>query len=80
MNSEIYQRNSEYFLMADKLFRKLKREKKLTRVQIKKIEKKLTAMSFWLLLNTERNNQNPTIIKGRLQLCLSNLNKLNARS
>lgn len=80
MNKEVYQRNSDYFLRADRLFRKLKQQGKLNKKQIKDIEKKLTVMSFWLLLNTENNNQNPAILKGRLQLCLSNLNKLNTRS
>ena len=57
-SQEIYQINSDYFL----------------------IEKTLTAMSFGLLLNTEKNNQNPAIVKGRLNLCLRNLKKLNTRS
>ncbi|MFH1237908.1 MAG: hypothetical protein V1491_00520 [archaeon] len=77
MDKEIYQRNSDYFLIASKTFRRLKQQGKLNRKEIKEIEKKLTAMSFWLLLNTEKNNQNPAIVKGRLQLCLRNLNKLN---
>ena len=80
MNKEVYQKNADYFLVAGKVFRRLKQQKKLNKNQIKEIEKKLTAMSFWLLLNTENNNQNPKIVKGRLQLCLRNLNKLNIRS
>jgi hypothetical protein len=77
MNYEIYQRNSDYFLVARKTFRRLKQQGKLNKKQIKEIEKKLKMLSFWLLLNTEKNNQNPAIVKGRLQLCLSNLDNLN---
>lgn len=80
ISQEVYQKNSDYFLIASKIFRRLKQQGKLNRKQIKEIEKKLTAMSFWLLLNTEKNNQNSAIVKGRLQLCLRNLNKLNIRS
>ena len=75
MTSEIYQRNSDYFLIARKTFRKLKEQKKLNKKQIKEIEKKLKVMSFWLLLNTPKNKDNPEIVRGRLQLCLRNLNK-----
>jgi len=80
MTKELYQINSDYFLIASKIFRRLKQQGKLTKKQIKEIEKKLTAISFWLLLNTEKNNQNPAIVKGRLNLCLRNLEKLNTRS
>ena len=80
MDREIYQGNSDYFLIASKTFRKLKEQGKLSKKQIEKIEKKLTAMSFWLLLNTEKNNQNPTILKGRLELCLRNFYDLNTRN
>lgn len=80
MNKERYKRNSDYFLIARKTFRRLKQQGKLNKKQIKEIEKKLKVMSFWLLLNTEKNNQNPAIIKGRLNLCLRNLNNSNTRS
>ena len=80
MNKEIYQRNSDYFLKVSKIFRRLKEQEKLSKKHIKEIEKKLTVMSFWLLLNTEKNNQNPTIVKCRLELCLRNLDNLNTRS
>ena len=80
MISETYQRNSDYFLIARKTFRRLKQQGKLNKKQIKEIEKKLKVMSFWLLLNTEKNNQNPAIVKGRLNLCLRNLNNSNIRS
>ncbi len=80
MTTEIYQRNSDYFLVTSKIFRRLKQQGKLNRKKIKEIEKKLTAMSFWLLLNTEKNNKNSTIVKCRLELCLRNLDNLNTWS
>ena len=79
MTSEIYQINSDYFLIASKKFRRLKGLGRLTKKQTKQIEKKLTAMSFWLLLNTEKNKQNPAIVNGRLKLCSNSLDKLNTR-
>lgn len=79
MSNDQYQKNADYFLIARKTFRRLKQQGKLKRNQIKEIEKKLKVMSFWLLLNTKKNNQNPTIVKGRLKLCLRNLNNLNVR-
>ena len=80
MNNKLYQRNSDYFLLARKTFRRLKEQGRLNRKQIKKIEKKLRVMSFWLLLNTPKNKYNPSIAKERLQLCLRNLDNLNTRS
>jgi len=77
MSEELYQRNSDYFLISRKTFRKLKENRKLTKIQIKEIEKRLKVMSFWLLLNTPKNKDNPEIIKGRLQLCLRNLDNFN---
>jgi len=79
MNQEYYQRNADYFLIARKTFRRLKERGKLDKKQIKEIEKKLKVMSFWLLLNTPKNKHIPAIVKGRLQLCLSNLYNFNAR-
>lgn len=79
MTDEIYQKNSDTFLIARKTFRRLKYVGKLTKSQIKEIEKKLKVMSFWLLLNTPKNKTNPEILKGRLELCLRNLNSFNSR-
>jgi hypothetical protein len=79
MTEELYQRNSDYFLIARKTFRRLKEKGKLTKIQIKEIEKKIKVMSFWLLLNTPKNKHNPAIVKGRLQLCLRNLDNFNTR-
>jgi len=77
---EDYQHNSDRFLFACRIFRRLKREKKLNRKQKKEIEKKLRVMSYWLLLNTPQNKNNPAILQGRINLCLSDLKKFNARS
>lgn len=79
MNENIYQKNSDYFLIVRKTFRKLKENGKLNKIQIKEIEKKIKVMSFWLLLNTPKNKDNPEIVKGRLQLCLRNLDNFNKK-
>ena len=79
MDRGLYLRNSDYFLIVRKTFRKLKERGNLTKTKIKEIEKKIKMMSFWLLLNTP-NNQNPTLVKGRLQLCLRNLDNFNRLS
>lgn len=79
MSEELYQRNSDCFLIARKIFRRLKEKGKLNKQQTKEIEKKIKVMSFWLLLNTPKNKDNPEILRGRLQLCLRNLDNFNKR-
>jgi len=78
MNEELYRESSDYFLMTRKKFRKMKEQGVLSKYQIKEIEIKIKMMSFWLLLNTPKNKNNPTIYNGRLQLCLRNLKKFNS--
>lgn len=70
MNEEIYQKNSDYFLIVRKTFRQLKQQGKLDKNQIKNIEKKIRVMSYWLLLNTQKNKNNKIILNHRLTLCL----------
>ena len=66
-----YEKNLRTFLIARDKFRILKRTNKLTKEQIKKIEKKFRVMSYWLLLNTPENKEE-YVLKHRAYLCLKN--------
>lgn len=77
MNEEIYKQSSEYFLFCSKRFRELKKEGKLNRQQINKIEKKLRMMSYLLLLTTPKNKNNLEIIRQRLIFCIRDFNNFN---
>ncbi len=77
---EKYAKISEEFLKISKRFREIKKENKLSKKQKKEIEKNLRIMSYWLLLHNPQNKNNQTILQGRIELCLSNFKKFNARS
>jgi len=71
MDPNIYERNSDIFLQERHKYRELKKEGKLTKKQIKEIEKRFRIMSYWLLLNTPNHNEK-VILQHRLFLCLKN--------
>lgn len=75
-----YRANSNRFLLACRIFRKLKKQNRLTRNEKKEIEKKLRVVSYWLLLNTPENKNNSAILRGRINLCLNDFKKFNTEA
>ncbi|HJX51079.1 MAG TPA: hypothetical protein VJ438_06475 [Candidatus Nanoarchaeia archaeon] len=71
MDKELYEKNSDMYLIARHKYRQLKKQGKLSKRQIKEIEKRFRVMSYWLLLNTP-NHKEKIILQHRLFLCLKN--------
>jgi hypothetical protein len=80
LEEEKYKKISRLFLLLDDRFDELKKKKLINRIQKKEIEKKLRILSYWLLLNTPKNKNNPILLKGRINLCLNDFKKFNTRS
>ena len=71
MNNQIYEKNSQLFLIARDKYRLLKRNGKLNRKQISELKKRFRVMSYWLLLKNP-NHKEKTIQQHRAFLFLKN--------